>query len=128
MATSPDTGAGGADEGPEDPDDCSRELPEAVSGQTCAFCGGVNVVWMHPLATDRVQFRSFGKDDTPPSFWTLCEGCEQLYQNGEDDELIASMKLAGGWIWQGADVEDVLRKPVDVFRSADLGRRPIRKA
>jgi hypothetical protein len=86
------------------------------------------VVWVHPLATDRVQFRRFGKDDTLPSFWALCESCEQLYQDGEDDQLIALMKLAGGWIWQGTDVEDVLRKPVDVFREADLGRRPMGKS
>ena len=101
--------------------------PRVAPTQSCAFCGGADVVWVHPLATDRVQFRRFGKDDTLPSFWALCESCEQLYQDGEDDQLIALMKRAGGWIWQGADVEDVLRKPVDVFREADLGRRPMGK-
>ncbi|MEO7262512.1 MAG: hypothetical protein ABI047_14850, partial [Jatrophihabitantaceae bacterium] len=101
MASSADTGANGTGESPDDEAHPSRDgLPDAVTGQSCAFCGGPNVVWVHPLATDRVQFRKFGKDDTVPSFWTLCEGCEQLYQDGEDDQLIASMKLAGGWIWQ----------------------------
>ena len=32
---------------------------------------------------------------------------------------------AGAWVWRGTEVDDVLRKPVDVFREADLGRRPI---
>jgi hypothetical protein len=96
-----------------------------VTAQTCAFCGGADVVWVHPLATDRVQFRKFGKDDSLQSFWTLCQSCEQLYQDGQDDQLIALMKSAGEWVWQGTDVEDVLRKPVDVFREADLGRRAI---
>jgi hypothetical protein len=94
-----------------------------VTDQTCAFCGGTDVAWMHPLATDRVQFRRFGKDDTRQSFWTLCQSCEQLYQDGKDDQLIALMKTAGDCLWQGTDVEDVLRKPVDIFREADLGRR-----
>ena len=96
-----------------------------MTDQNCAFCGGVNVVWVHPLATDRVQFRRFGKDDTLQSFWALCRSCEQLYQDGEDDQLIALMKSAGDRVWQGTDVEDVLRKPVDIFREADLGRRAI---
>jgi hypothetical protein len=119
-------GAFSADEGGEHPGPPPRHgLPDAVAGQTCAFCGGADVVWMHPLATDRVRFRRFGKDDTPPSFWTLCESCERLYREGRDDQLIALMKVAGGWIWQGTDVEDVLRKPLDVFREADLGGRSI---
>jgi len=130
VAPPPGTGAddaGEADEADDGPHDrfAPTGVPDSMSGQTCAFCGGVRVVWLHPLATDRVQFRRFGKDDTSPSFWTLCEGCEQLYQDGRDDQLIALMKDAGGWIWQGTDVEDVLRKPVDIFREADLGRRPI---
>jgi hypothetical protein len=126
VASTPDTGAHSADEGRQHPDRSSRKgLPDAVAGQTCAFCGGAQVVWIHPLATDRVQFRRFGKDDTLPSFWTLCQSCEQLYQDREDDQLIALMKTAGGWVWRGTDVEDVLRKPVDVFREADLGSRSI---
>jgi hypothetical protein len=129
VASTPDTGAHSADEGSQDQHRSSPDgSPDAATDQSCAFCGGADVVWVHPLATDRVQFRRFGKDDTMPSFWTLCESCEQLYQNGQDDQLIALMKVAGGWIWQGTDVEDVLRKPVDVFREADLGRRPIGKA
>jgi hypothetical protein len=126
VASTPGTGEHSADEGQQPPDRSSQSgLPDAVAGQSCAFCGAAQVVWVHPLATDRVQFRKFGKDDTMPSFWTLCQSCEQLYQDGQDDRLIALMKSAGGWIWQGADVEDVLRKPVDIFREADLGRRAI---
>jgi hypothetical protein len=126
VASTPGTGAHSADEGSQQPDRSSPEgPPDAVTDQSCAFCGGADVVWVHPLATDRVQFRRFGKDDTLHSFWALCQSCEQLYQDGEDDRLIALMKSAGEWVWQGTDVEDVLRKPVDVFREADLGRRAI---
>jgi hypothetical protein len=128
VASSPDTGAHSADEGSHAQSHPYGDSPHAAAAsQNCAFCGGAEVVWMHPLATDRVQFRKFGKDNTVPSSWALCESCERLYADGEDDELIALMKKAGGWIWQGADVEDVLRKPVDIFREADLGRRPIEK-
>jgi hypothetical protein len=126
VASTPDTGAHSADESSQQPDRSSRGgLPDAVTDQSCAFCGGADVVWIHPLATDRVQFRRFGKDDTVQSFWALCRSCEQLYQDGADDQLIALMKSAGDCVWQGTDVEDVLRRPVDVFREADLGRRAI---
>jgi hypothetical protein len=126
VASTPDTGPHSADEGSRQPDHSSRDrLPDAVPDQRCAFCGGADVMWIHPLATDRVQFRRFGKNDTLQSFWALCQSCEQLYQRGEDDRLIALMRSAGHCVWQGTDVEDVLRKPVDVFREADLGRRAI---
>ncbi|MBV9821469.1 MAG: hypothetical protein JO144_04435 [Actinobacteria bacterium] len=129
MASPPGTGsdgAGGADGERQFDEAHSPDVsPDPVTEQTCAFCGCRQVVWVHPLATDRVLFRRFGKDSVVSSFWGLCEPCEQLYQNGRDDELIALMKNAGGWVWQGTEVDDVLRKPVDVFREADLGRRPI---
>ncbi|HST48347.1 hypothetical protein [Jatrophihabitans sp.] len=126
MASTPGTGPHGDDEDPH-PDETSLQdgPPNQMVEQTCAFCGCRQVVWVHPLATDRVLFRRFGKDEVVPSFWGMCESCEQLYQNGQDDELIALMKSAGGWVWQGTEVDDVLRKPVDVFREADLGRRPV---
>jgi hypothetical protein len=129
VAPPPGTGAGdagNADEGQQSDESLSSDAsPGQGSGQTCAFCGGRQVVWVHPLATDRVLFRRFGKDEAVSSFWGMCEPCEQLYQSGQDDELIALMKSAGAWVWQGTEVDDVLRKPVDVFREADLGRRPI---
>jgi hypothetical protein len=126
VAPTPDTGSHSADEGSQQPDPPSGDgLPEALPDQRCAFCGGADVAWLHPLSTDRVQFRRFGKNTTPQSFWALCESCEQLYQGGEDDQLIALMRSAGQCVWQGTVVEDVLRKPVDVFREADLGRRAI---
>jgi hypothetical protein len=122
----PGTGAHGPDEaGHQSERTASEGLPGSGTEQTCAFCGCAEVIWVHPLATDRVQFRRFGKNDTVQSFWTLCQSCEELYQDGEDDRLIALMKSAGDGVWQGTDVEDVLRKPVDVFREADLGRREL---
>lgn len=126
MASTPGTGPYGDDEdaAPGEPDAHDGPANRMVE-QTCAFCGCRQVVWVHPLATDRVLFRRFGKDEVVSSFWGMCEPCEQLYQNGQDDELIALMKSAGGWLWQGTEVDDMLRKPVDVFREADLGRRPI---
>ena len=136
MAPPPGTGADEGAGSADDADDVTqgRQAAESPSsgaspgqgtGQTCAFCGCRQVVWVHPLATERVLFRRFGKDEAVSSFWGMCEPCEQLYQNGRDDELVALMKSAGAWVWQGTDVDDVLRKPIDVFREADLGRRPI---
>ena len=126
MASTPGAGAHSADDGRQHSERERHEsVPDPATEQSCAFCGGADVLWVHPLATDRVQFRKFGKGQPAPSFWALCGSCEQLYQDGEDDRLIALLKAAGGWIWQGTDVEDVLRKPIDVFREADLGRRSL---
>jgi hypothetical protein len=129
VASTPGADAQSADDGRQHPDEQRQSgAPNGDAGQTCAFCGCGAVLWVHRLSTDRVQFRKFGKGETVPSAWPLCDPCERLYQEGADDQLISLMKTAGGWIWQGTDVEDVLRKPIDIFREADLGRGPLGSA
>jgi hypothetical protein len=124
VPSNSDTGANGTEDGEPLPDHQPQDgSPVAGPAPGCTFCGGPEVSWTHSLAASRVQFHRFGQGHPMPSSWTLCDSCERLYSDRDDDRLIALMKTAGGWLWQGPDVEDVLRKPIDVFREADLGRR-----
>ncbi len=123
MASNSDTGAHSADEGRRPEQEPPSDNPSGSAPcQNCAFCG---VVWMHPLATDRVQFRRFGKAQPLASSWTLCDSCERLYQDCDDDRLIQMLKFACDWLWLGTDVQDMLSKPIDAIREADPGRRPM---
>jgi len=129
VALTPGADAQSADDGRPHPDRQRHDGSfHEAPGQSCAFCGCDEVLWVHQLSTERVQFRRFGAGQTVPSFWALCDSCERLYQDGADDQLISLMKSAGGCVWQGTDLEDVLRKPVDIFREADLGCRPLGSA
>jgi hypothetical protein len=96
--------------------------PTSGIGQSCAFCGTRNVAWVHRLARDRLTYRQYDKGHTLPSFWALCDRCEGVYASGDDDGAIELMRTH----WPYADDEDVaecIRKPLAVFRRADLGAR-----
>jgi hypothetical protein len=98
--------------------------PTSGIGQACAFCGTLNVAWVHRLARDRLTYRQYGKGHTLPSFWALCDRCEGVYASGDDDGAIELMRTN----WPYADDEDVaecIRKPLAVFRRADLGSRRV---
>jgi hypothetical protein len=99
--------------------------PTDPRDQSCAICGDREVVWVHPLHANRVTYREYGKGHTLPSFWCLCQRCEDLHRAGRDDELIEIMKSASGWYWETAeDIDECLSKPLAVFRNADKnGRR-----
>ena len=77
--------------------------PTSGIGQSCAFCGTRDVVWVHRLARDRLAFRKFGKPHTLPTFWALCDRCEWVYASGDDD---AAVKVMRGDQWPVSD-EDV---------------------
>ena len=114
---------------PGDADEDSRGwLPSTSQDQSCAFCGAVNVLWVHPLALDRVRYRRYGKGHTLPGFWTVCDGCERLVAAGADHELLTVMKGSDGWLWTtDEDVQEDLGQALGVFRRADLGARPLPK-
>ncbi|KQZ68801.1 MULTISPECIES: SRPBCC domain-containing protein [unclassified Nocardioides] len=100
----------------DEPDD--EWLPESAVGQSCAICQGQDVAWLHPLAADKVGFRAFGQGYTLPTFWTLCRQCEDLYDDRDDEALLALMQ-------QPDDADDELsRSSLAAFRAADLGARP----
>jgi hypothetical protein len=79
---------------------------------------------VHPLAAERVRYRVYGKGHTLPTFWTVCDRCEALYAAGDDDALVELMKASDGWYWSTeADVDEIIRQPLAVFRNADKGAR-----
>lgn len=56
--------------------------PTSGIGQLCAFCGTREVAWVHPLASDLVTYRVYGKGHTLPNFWALCDRCEGNLRGG----------------------------------------------
>ena len=84
---------------------------------------------MHPFDRGRLRFRSYGREHTLPTFWTVCDGCELLVRSGDDDALVVRMTQSYG----GGDdapaqspgqVAEQVRQPLEAFRRADLGARP----
>lgn|GEM_PF-2734088 len=109
---------------PPDPPCWVGGAPTSRVGQSCALCGTRDVTWVHPLHPDRVAYRQHGKAHTLPTFWTLCDRCEQVYALGDDDAAIALMRAADGWDHvPDVDVEECIAQPLAVFRHADLGVR-----
>jgi hypothetical protein len=104
-----------------------ERLPTSGVDQSCAFCGGWLVIWVHPLDRSAVTYRKYGKGHTLPSFWCTCEECDRLLLGGDDDQLIQRMKRSDHWggpeiaDWSTEDVDEVLRKPLETFRRANLG-------
>lgn len=96
--------------------------PTSGIGQSCVFCGTRDVAWVHPLARDRLVYRQYGKEHTLPTFWALCDRCERVYASGDDDAAVEVMR-DGRWPATDEDVAECIRKPLAVFRRADLGSR-----
>jgi hypothetical protein len=100
-----------------------RRGPTSRHAQSCAFCGH-EVAWVHPLASDLVAYREYGKGHTLPTFWALCDRCEGIYASGDVDAAVEVMRASDAWSWVAVeDVDECIRKPLDVFRRADLGAR-----
>lgn len=98
--------------------------PTSGQGQSCAFCGTPDVAWAHPLDGDLVAYREYGKGHTLPRFWALCDRCEGIYASGDADAAVRVMRSSQTWSWVADDdVIECIRKPLDVFRRADLGAR-----
>ncbi len=62
-----------------------------------------------------MQFDVYGKGQTLPTFWTVCERCEQLYALHADERLIDLMQrpTENAADWPQDRVDEVLRKPLD---------------
>jgi hypothetical protein len=102
--------------------------PTSGRGQSCVFCGTREVGWVHPLASDLVAYREYGKGHTLPSFWTLCDRCEGIYASGDEDAAVEVMRSSDGWSWVAEkDVAECVRQPLGVFRRADLGPRRLHR-
>ena len=96
-------------------------LPATNREQSCAFCGRSQPRFAHRLDPKRVQFRVYDKGWTLPGFWTVCDSCEELVANGNDEELLRLML---------DDAQDALvqRASLTAFRAADLGAVPLQDA
>ena len=80
---------------------------------------------MHPLAADSLTYREYGKQHTLPTFWFLCEHCEQLHVAGDVAAMVAAMR-GSEWSWvEDDDAVECVLQPLNVFREADLGARPL---
>lgn len=109
-----------------DPDGWVDGVPTSGRDQSCAFCGTASVAWVHPLAIDRVQYRVYGKGHTLPTFWVLCGACEAIYASENADAAVDVMRSSGHWGQvDDGDLAEQIRKPLDVFRRADLGAKPL---
>lgn len=104
----------------EEPEGWVDGAPTSSAGQSCAFCGNTDVRWVHPLDPEKVEYRAWGKGYTLPRFWALCERCEQLYQDREEDNIASVMLEAEA---NYTDINEDVQKPLAVFRNADQGAR-----
>jgi hypothetical protein len=104
-------------------DECSEDtwFPATNRDQSCAFCGRSRPRFAHRLDPKRVQFRVYDKGWTLPGFWTVCDSCEELVANGNDEELLRLML---------DDAQDALvqQASLTTFRAADLGAVPLQDA
>lgn len=105
----------------EEPDDWVGGAPTSAVDQSCAICGADDVQWVHPLDPSKVTYRVCGKGRTLPTFWALCDRCEQRYQDGDDDALVTAMIESDPDHVDG--VHEDVRRPLAVFRNADRGAR-----
>lgn len=121
-------GLAGRFEPSEEPPDWLGSLPTGAAGQSCAFCDNDAVRWVHALDPKLVQYRVYGKGHTLPTFWTLCDRCEQLYRAGDADAVVTVMMTANQWSSRtrgSDDIDEHVRKPLAVFTRADLGARAL---
>lgn len=94
-------------------------LPLTNEDQTCSFCDDGAPTWVHPLDESKTKFETVRGNSTLPSFWTVCQRCEQLIDGGQDDELARLFQE------NEADSMREAIRVVQVFRVADLGSQPI---
>ncbi len=100
-------------------------LPTRSHDQSCALCGVHPPRWIHPLDPNQVQYRLDGSGYTLPTFWCLCNGCENSYHQGLDADLIEIM-LTGQWSWATDPAGAAhARHALATFRRADLGGKPL---
>lgn len=68
-------------------------LPTSNRDQLCASRGAGRPTFAHRLNPAKVQFRSYGKGHTLPTFWPVCEGCEDLVARQDDEVLLRRMRV-----------------------------------
>jgi|ERR1700710_904553 len=109
----------------EDPPGWVDGLPTSGRDQSCAICGDRKVAWVHRLDADDVRFRMHGKGYTLPTFWTLCQPCEDIYSAGDHTAIAQTMRTAPDWIAPDAADDEHIQAPLGAFIRADRGRRAL---
>lgn len=94
-------------------------LPLTNEDQSCAFCGAESPMWVHPLDGSKSRFSAGGFDLNLPTFWTICQRCEELLVAGRDADLARLL------FDHESDAVDAAAGTVVAFRNADLGARPL---
>lgn len=108
-----------------DPPGWQDGLPTSGREQTCAICMHHTVAWVHRLDPDDATFRMFGKGYTLPTFWTLCQSCEDIHAAGDHQGLADKMATSPNWIDPDEDGDEHIQAPLQAFIRADRERRPL---
>ena len=94
-------------------------LPLTNEDQSCSFCGAEAPGWVHPLDGSKTAFRVEGESWSLPTFWTVCQRCEELIAGGRNAHLAELFRE------HEADSLDEAIRVVKTFRAADLGAQAI---
>lgn len=94
-------------------------LPLTNEDQSCAFCGADSPVWVHPLHESKSRFSAGGFNLNLPTFWTICQRCEELLAAGGDAELVRLL------LDHESDSLDAAADTLAAFQNAELGARPL---
>lgn len=84
------------------------------------------MAWVHPFEEDLRTYLISGKGQTLPPYWMLCEWCESVLAEGDDEGLLHIMKP-----WQAFHIDEAddpigyLRPTLAAFRRADRGARRV---
>lgn len=95
-------------------------VPASNRDQSCAFCGAGRPPFAHRLDPAKVQFRAYGKGHTLPTFWTVCDGCEDLVARRDDEGLLRRMR-----VYHEFENEQYIATLLVTFRASDLGPCPL---
>ena len=105
-----------------EPDGWVDGAPTSGELEHCAMCGDKPVAWVHPFAEDSREYRLFGKGHTLPHYWMLCEWCESVSADGDDEALLRIMRPHQAFHIDGDDDPiEYLRPTLAAYRRADRG-------
>lgn len=85
----------------------------------CVICENDEAEWIHGLDASKVTFRLHGKAYIWADRVRFCDRCQWLYAAGDDETLVRLKAECDGIPDHRVDEE--IRRPFGVLRSADLG-------